>query len=163
MKLTHPMNASPSTRRSGRIWTRACLVAASLVIIPSLSLAKTTPLVMTRPLAAPATVRAVEAPPLQYADGPTISGRTGMIELADPAQVDQLCSLTLGRAWPRGSYWMGCYNVTTDAVIVPAKGAWPSEAERQALIAHEWAHARGWRHVDDGKFGRPPAARASSD
>lgn len=101
-------------------------------------------------------VRAVEPPPDEYAAGPTLTGRTYEIDLDDPFMVSYLCTLALGPAWPRGAYWMGCYNVAMDAVIVPAKGAWPSEDERQALIAHEWAHARGWRHVNDGKFGRPP-------
>lgn len=101
-------------------------------------------------------VRAVEPPPPEYATGATLTGRTYEIDLPDAFMVSYLCTLALGPAWPRGGYWMGCYNARMDAVIVPAKGAWPSEAERQALIAHEWAHARGWRHVNDGQFGRPP-------
>ena len=131
-------------------------LAVALLAAPGLAFATTTPLVTTRPLEATPTVRAVESPPLRYAEGPTLTGRTQMLELPDAAEVDHLCSLTLGPAWPKG-YWMGCYNGNLDTVIVPAKGAWPSERERQALIAHEWAHARGWTHEADGRFGRPKA------
>jgi hypothetical protein len=102
----------------------------------------------------PRGVRAVEPPPEQYAAGPTLSGKTYQLDLPDPAQVNYLCTLVLGPAWPPGGYWMGCYNGKMDAVIVPSKGAWPSEVERQALIRHEWAHARGWAHQTDGRYGR---------
>lgn len=131
-----------------------------LTAAPTLALATATPLVTTRPLEAPPTVRAVEAPPLRYSQGPTLSGHTETLELSDPLEVDHRCARKLGTAWPRGAHWMGCYDSDLDLVIVPAKGAWPSERERQALIAHEWAHARGWRHVADGRFGRPPAGQA---
>lgn len=100
--------------------------------------------------------RAVEPPPAEYTTGPTLTGRTYEIDLDDPFMVSYLCTLALGPAWPKGGYWLGCYNARMDAVIVPARGAWPSERERLALIAHEWAHARGWKHVNDGRFGRPP-------
>lgn len=133
------------------------LLAMGLLAAPTVALAKATPLIMTRPFEPTPTVRAVESPPLRYAQGPTLTGRTYSIELPDARQVDYICTLALGPAWPKGGYWMGCYNGAMDAVIVPAKGAWPSEAERQALIAHEWAHARGWKHENDGRFGRPPA------
>lgn len=100
-------------------------------------------------------VRAVEAPPEAYTFGPTLTGQTYEIDVDDMAKVDYLCRLALGPAWPPGGYWMGCYNGKLDAVIVPAAGILPSEAERQALIVHEWAHARGWAHQNDGRFGRP--------
>ncbi|RAK54787.1 hypothetical protein [Phenylobacterium soli] len=101
-------------------------------------------------------VRAVEPPPQEFAAGPTLTGHTYELDLDDVFKVSYLCTLALGPTWPPGGYWMGCYDARMDAVIVPAKGAWPSETERRALVAHEWAHARGWRHVNDGKFGRPP-------
>jgi hypothetical protein len=106
----------------------------------------------------PREVRVVETPPEQYATGPTLSGKTYQLDLSDPAQVSYLCTLALGPAWPPGGYWMGCYNGKMDAVIVPREGAWPSEVERQALIRHEWAHARGWVHQNDGRYGRPKDA-----
>lgn len=140
-------------------WTShasAVLVALALSAAPGAALAKATPPLMTRPIAAPPTVRAVETPPPEFASGPTLTGKTFELDLDDPFKVSYLCTLALGATWPPGGYWMGCYNDRMDAVIVPGPGVWPSEAERQALVAHEWAHARGWRHVNDGRFGRPP-------
>lgn len=98
--------------------------------------------------------RIVEPPPAQYASGPTLTGKTRLIELDDFGAVNARCTALLGPTWPPGGYWMGCYDHGLDAVIVPARGAWPSETERQALIAHEMAHARGWAHRDDGQYGR---------
>lgn len=101
--------------------------------------------------------RVVEPPPMEYTTGPTLTGRTRELDLPDPRQVNTVCTQALGPTWPRGGYWMGCYIGAQDLVVVPARGAWPSEAERQALIAHEWAHARGWVHQADGHYGRPKA------
>jgi len=112
-------------------------------------------LMVSRQPPAPREVRVVESPPPQFTSGPTLSGRTYQIDLTDAAQVNYLCTLALGPTSPPGGYWMGCYNGKMDAVIVPTKAAWPSEIERQALIRHEWAHARGWVHQNDGRFGRP--------
>lgn len=94
--------------------------------------------------------QAVERPPAEYSSGPTQSGRTYALELPSAAAVDFLCRLGLGPPPRRGSAWWGCYRPDMDAVIVPARGAW-REAERRAIVAHEWAHARGWRHNADGR------------
>lgn len=142
---------------AAKIFTCVVLTAAAA---PAVALAKATPLVTTLPPTETATARAVEAPPLRYTEGPTLTGKTWMLELPDARQVDQLCTQALGPTWPRGGYWMGCYDGRLDVVIVPAKGAWPSEVERKALMVHEWAHARGWKHEADGRFGRPFAALA---
>ena len=79
----------------------------------------------------------IPQPPPQYASGPTQTGKTREWDLTMD-QVMKICK-------PDGnySYDMGCYRPDFDAVVVPAKGPWPSEAERQQLIAHEWGHARG--------------------
>lgn len=93
---------------------------------------------------------AVERPPAEYSSGPTQSGRTYALELPSAAAVDFLCRLGLGPPPRRGGAWWGCYRPDMDAVIVPARGAW-REAERRTILAHEWAHARGWRHNADGR------------
>jgi hypothetical protein len=99
-----------------------------------------------------------EQPPAQYAAGPTVSRDTWQLELRSADDVARYCLRLLGplaREWRPGRYYMGCYDVRLDAVVVPTKGAWPSEREREAIIAHEWAHARGWRHNDDGRGTSP--------
>jgi len=91
-----------------------------------------------------------ERPPEIYLSGPTQTGKTTEVELDQLAKVDRLC-----RSWngaPSGTrYVNGCYIAALDVVVLPAKGVWPSERERQQLREHEWAHARGWRHQDSGR------------
>jgi hypothetical protein len=101
--------------------------------------------------------QAVEPPPEQYATGPTQTGQTTQQDWPLD-QVMYLCRLITGGLPENASssaYYQGCYNPRTDTVIVPEQGAWPSEDERQQLIAHEWAHARGWRHNPDGRGTSP--------
>jgi hypothetical protein len=93
---------------------------------------------------------AVEPPPAAYASGPSLSGKTYTLELSSAQAVDYLCRLGLGAPPKKGGAWWGCYRPDMDAVIVPARGAW-AEAERREIIAHEWAHARGWRHNANGR------------
>jgi hypothetical protein len=97
--------------------------------------------------------RVVEPPPAIYAQGPTLTGRTYEIRLDSVEAVDQVCR-TLLHGLPqgayKGAYYMGCYNPRLDAVILMQPKAWPSRREWEAIRAHEWAHARGWRHRRDG-------------
>lgn len=105
-------------------------------------------------------VRAVEPPPPAYAAGPTQTGATWEMILPRVEQVDYLCRLAMG-GLPAGAaasaYYWGCYNSKLDAVILVARDGWPSRREWKANRAHEWAHARGWRHNPDG-HGTSPAS-----
>jgi hypothetical protein len=88
--------------------------------------------------------RAVEPPPARYASGPTLYGATHERAFSDPFALERYCDFYLGR--PSRGYYQACYIPALDEVVVPDARAWPSGAEREALRAHEWAHARGWRH-----------------
>lgn len=99
--------------------------------------------------------RAVEPPPPQYASGPTQTGKTWEMILSDPAAVNYICGLQLGEPPQKGGYWMGCYRPDLDAVVLMDPKTWPSKSEYDQLRAHEWAHARGWRHNDDGRGTSP--------
>jgi hypothetical protein len=88
--------------------------------------------------------RAVEPPPARYASGPTLYGATRERTFSDPFSLQHYCDFYLGR--PPSGYYQACYIPALDEVVLPNERAWPSGAERQALRAHEWAHARGWRH-----------------
>jgi hypothetical protein len=97
---------------------------------------------------------AVEAPPSAYVRGPTQTGVTRELELPTVQAVDRLCKLALGGLpvkAERGGYYMGCYIPLSDTVVIPTRKAWPSGREWEDLRAHEWAHARGWRHRADGR------------
>lgn len=89
-------------------------------------------------------VRAVEPPPPQFASGPTLSGHTRERDFDDPFALQRYCARFLGA--PKRGYYQACYIPVLDEVVLPDAQAWPSRAEREALKAHEWAHARGWRH-----------------
>ena len=96
--------------------------------------------------------RVVEPPPRIYADGPSLTGRTLEWRLSSVEQVDRACQALLratGRG--RGAYYMGCYAPRLDAVILMDPRAWPSRREWEEIRAHEWAHARGWRHPASGE------------
>lgn len=97
-----------------------------------------------RPASALTPGRAVELPPLQYASGPTQYGATVERTFSDPRRLQAFCNFYLGP--PRGGYYQACYIPAMDMVVVPDHRAWPNARERAALRAHEWAHARGWRH-----------------
>lgn len=90
--------------------------------------------------------RAVKPPPPEFASGPTKTGKTWELIFDDPVKVDYFCSLAMGEPARRGGYWMGCYRPDLDAVVLMSRSAWPSKREWRELRAHEWAHARGWRH-----------------
>jgi len=91
--------------------------------------------------------RAVEPPPAEFASGPTRTGKTWELVFDDPAKVNYFCSLAMGEPSRKGGYWMGCYRPDLDAVVLMSRAAWPSVREWRELRAHEWAHARGWRHA----------------
>lgn len=90
-------------------------------------------------------MRAVQPPPAQYASGPTISGVTVERSFADLDRLQAFCNFYLGR--PARGYYQACYVAALDVIALPDRHAWPSAAERRQLRAHEWAHARGWRHA----------------
>jgi hypothetical protein len=98
--------------------------------------------------------RAVEPAPAIYASGPTRTGRTWEMILPSVPQVDYLCRLAQG-GLPEGArpgfYYWGCYHPKLDAVILVDPKAWPSQSEWRQARAHEWAHARGWRHLPNGQ------------
>ncbi|MDB5443800.1 MAG: hypothetical protein JWP73_2176 [Phenylobacterium sp.] len=100
-----------------------------------------------------APMRAVEPPPAQYASGPTISGVTVERSFADLARLQAFCNFYLGR--PARGYYQACYVAALDVVALPDRHAWPSAAERRQLRAHEWAHARGWRHAASATGSEP--------
>lgn len=93
----------------------------------------------------------IEPPPPQYATGPTQTGRTTETPNLTPEQVAWLCGQyhTEAARQKPGSL-VACYAPNIDQVILPAAKYWPSQDELAQLRAHEWAHARGWRHNDDG-------------
>jgi len=90
-------------------------------------------------------MRAVQPPPAQYASGPTMSGATVERSFADLDRLQAFCNFYLGR--PARGYYQACYVAALDVIALPDRHAWPSAAERRQLRAHEWAHARGWRHA----------------
>lgn len=94
-------------------------------------------------------MRAVEPPPPQYASGPPLTGRTVERQFDGSFALQALCTRHLGPLVH--GYYQACYVPALDEVAVPSKKAWPSAKERAVLRAHEWAHARGWRHPLDMK------------
>jgi antirestriction protein ArdC len=92
----------------------------------------------------------VEPPPDVYARGPTQTGRTTEMRFEDLGRIDRLCR-TWRVAAGDGGQVIGCYIPALDLVVLPASGAWGDSAQLQALQSHEWAHARGWRHQEDGR------------
>ena len=108
--------------------------------------------------------RAVEPPPAVYASGPSQTGKNWELYLPSVGAGDYLCRMALHgvpQGAPRGFYYWGCYDPALDAVVLPQTDAWPSRREWDELRAHEWAHARGWRHKPNGRgtdwtASRPP-------
>lgn len=102
----------------------------------------------------------IEAPPEQYASGPTQTGKTTETPGLTPEQVSWLCGHYQAEAasQKQGSL-VSCYVPSIDQVILPAAKYWPSADELTQMRAHEWAHARGWRHNDNGT-GTSPASLA---
>jgi hypothetical protein len=63
-----------------------------------------------------------------------------------------------------GVYYWGCYDAASDLVVLPRPEAWPSRREWRRDREHEWAHARGWRHLPNGhgtdwRISLPPPIR----
>lgn len=85
-----------------------------------------------------------EPPPAQYLRGPTATGRTVERAFDSRKALHAFCSRHLGEP-SQGSFY-ACYVPAIDLVAVPSAKAWPDDGQREALRAHEWAHARGWRH-----------------
>jgi len=100
------------------------------------------------------TNEAIETPPAIYAKGPTQSGRTTELRFDNLRELQIFCQLNAGGPPPprRGGerYTMACYSPALDVVVLPSRKAWPSQHEIDELRAHEWAHARGWRHQSTG-------------
>ena len=85
-----------------------------------------------------------DRPPAQYLYGPTATGRTVERAFDSRKSLHAFCSEHLGA--PAQGRFYACYVPAIDVVAVPSAKAWPDAAQREALTAHEWAHARGWRH-----------------
>jgi hypothetical protein len=117
-----------------------CLALCSLLLSPTASPALTLE-------------RAVEPPPPLYASGPSLTGKTSEMILPNVEQVDLLCRLWL-RGLPQGSspgtYYQGCYDEKRNIVVLVDPKSWPSRREWRQIRQHEWAHARGWRHLQNG-------------
>lgn len=99
-------------------------------------------------------MRAVERPPDIYQQGPTLTGRTMEFRLKAVAEVDRACRAMLGglpEGGPGREYYWACYIPKLDMVLLVDPQSWPSHREWEAVRAHEWAHARGWRHLPDGR------------
>jgi hypothetical protein len=86
----------------------------------------------------------VEPPPARYASGPTQYGDTHERRFAQARDLQAFCDFYLGR--PAAGAYQACYVPALDLVVLPAAAAQPDPRVRAELRAHEWAHARGWRH-----------------
>lgn len=93
---------------------------------------------------------AIESPPNEYASGPTQTGRTTEEPNLTPEQAHWLCQQAGTFSTAQRGIGVACYIPTMDRVILPDAKYWPSKSELDQMRAHEWAHARGWRHNDDG-------------
>lgn len=92
----------------------------------------------------------IEPPPEQYASGPTQTGMTNEIPNLTPEMAHAMCQAAGTFSDKQQGYGVACYIPSLDAVVLPAAKYWPSKDELDQMRAHEWAHARGWRHNDDG-------------
>lgn len=92
----------------------------------------------------------IEAPPPEYANGPTQTGRTYEVPNLTPEQSHWICQQAGTFSTAQRGIGVACYVPTLDQVILPAAKYWPSKSELDQMRAHEWAHARGWRHNEDG-------------
>lgn len=92
----------------------------------------------------------IEPPPEEYTSGPTQTGRTTEIPNLTPEQANALCSQYGTFSTAQHGIGVACYVPSMDRVILPAAKYWPSGRELEQMRVHEWAHARGWRHNEDG-------------
>ena len=81
----------------------------------------------------------VEKPPVEYSEGP-YSAKTIFID--DFKDVDSFCKNALGPL-PFNAIYLGCYIPNSDTIIAPTQNG---DYVRKAILIHEQAHARGWRH-----------------
>lgn len=94
----------------------------------------------------------VEQPPARYASGPTLSGHTTEVTYPSWEAVRAACANVNLRTTFDGHPMvrlLACYSPTSDTVKMPDRRLLPAKAW-QDLDQHEWGHARGWRHNDDG-------------
>lgn len=98
--------------------------------------------------------RAVQRPPPEFREGPTISGQTKELQFDDLNALNAWChanGVGFGDKGGPGAYFQACYSIPADTVAVPTRKAWPSQAEIDQLREHEWAHARGWQHPGEAR------------
>ena len=81
----------------------------------------------------------VEKPPEQYSEG-TFTAKT--IFFDDFKEVHEYCENALGPL-PIRAVYLGCYVPDTDTIVAPTQ---TGDYVRKAILFHEQAHARGWRH-----------------
>lgn len=91
------------------------------------------------------TYQPVEAPPAEYAGKPGDVPGVKELRFDTKAQVDAACREKLGEL-PEGGYFRACYVEAEGLIVLPSKWAVYDRRELADLRAHEWAHARGWRH-----------------
>lgn len=86
----------------------------------------------------------IEPPPAIYASGPTQWGETREQLFSDARELQAFCNFYLGR--PLSGVYEACYIPAMDLVVLPTVDEAGGDARWGRLRAHEWAHARGWRH-----------------
>ncbi len=82
----------------------------------------------------------VEKPPAEYSSG-SFTARTQFYDNFE--DVDAMCKLRNGPLPFRATY-LGCYIPYEDLIIAPSQNG---DLVRSAVLIHEQAHARGWRHI----------------
>ena len=82
----------------------------------------------------------IEKPPIEYSTG-DFSATTIFIDDFD--KIDEYCQTQLG-VLPFNAKYLGCYIPITNTIVAPTQNG---DYVRRAILLHEQAHARGWRHI----------------
>lgn len=123
----------------------ALLLSMLAVVAITLAIGLTAPKAVTDFIADRLTYQPVEPPPAEFAGKPgDVPGVTER-RFDTKAQVDAACREKLGEL-PEGDYFRACYVEAEGLIVLPSKWAVYDRRELADLRAHEWAHARGWRH-----------------
>lgn len=88
----------------------------------------------------------VEPPPAEYDGRPfDVPGVTER-HFDSKAELHGFCMDRLNAVLAAGHTFRACYIEADGLIALPSRWAVESRKERAELRAHEWAHARGWRH-----------------
>lgn len=87
----------------------------------------------------------VEKPPAEYSSGPYTAQTLFLPEFDG---VNAYCNLHLGPL-PMHGYYLGCYIPDEDLIVAPTQ---TGDVVRWAVLLHEEAHARGWRHLISWRY-----------